>query len=194
MAETTITQRDADERIHESNPFRNRFSCKCGKLKGIDHKDETCDFCFTKCVLLPERKRNYKGWLHDQRNQTTRLLNSKESRFNDQIYISINSNHETVRKINSSEFFMARLNEIINCSITDCKYINDRVNHPDDYDTDITDAFNKVFDYEDYIIQEVFYSWLGEKARDTLHQPAIDTMVQEFTNIIATELILWVKA
>lgn len=188
-----IEPKPYDERIHESNPFRERYSCKCRKLQGKKNYSRLCDFCNTRCVLLPQRVRNYKGWLHDQRNKTARPMNTREKAFYDQIFISINDNHETVRNINASDFFMARLVDIVQSAVTNCAYINNRINEPEHHDTDIMECFNMVYNFMDYQIQEIYYSFLGEKVRDTLYKPEIEQMVEEFTNIISTELILFVR-
>ena len=189
MAHLTYGEKEAEIRIHESNPFKERYSCDCGSIVGEENLGQGCDKCHVAVRLRPAIWRNYKGWVNQPRLRGPRQLNSKEQAFKEQVLDAVHWNSIIRAELEESEFINKNFDDIITQIIGNCKYLNRRINWPKDFDTDITDTMSAVFQYTDYIIQEVYYPPEGEKARDSLWYPDIDTYVQDISNLISGLLV-----
>ena len=188
---TQISEKPSDEQIHDSNPFRPIYSCDCGKITGMENNEVFCWFCNKLCKKRPPRWRNYKGFVNERTNGS-RELNSIEKDFYDEFFRSISLNHETVRNFAVSSFITRHLPEVVNCTITRCKYLNDRLLHPELYEVDMAETYSIIYDYVEYMFNGVYHQPVNyaEKAYDTLYKEDEEYLIQEITNILSYNLIV----
>lgn len=185
-----VSEKPKDEQEHDANPFREEYSCNCGNLTGRKNNDVFCWKCMKFCTKRPPRWRNYKGFINDRTNGT-RELNPKEQAFYDLFFETVSRNHETVRNFNASSFLTRNLKEIVSCAITRCRYLNDRILHPEMYELNVSEIYNVVYDFIEYMFDSVYHEPYpyAEQARDTLYKDSEEYLIQEIANILSYNLI-----
>lgn len=189
---STTVERDEKDIFYDMNPFIAIYSCNCGKIKGMIHKDEYCDFCGTQCEYIGDINARYKGIIVSQSREHPFSVNQKE--YYDILWDGINNDSICLKYLDESRFIKAHLKEITNRICTECKYVKNIELQPNKYkDTiNLDECISNIFKYLDTLINDTRFG-TGERMIDTVDKTNIDIFISNLVLIAANRLVYWVK-
>lgn len=196
MAYTTensfIIERDKNDIFKSISSTTEQYSCKCGKVHGRDNIFHICDQCGETCQKKLSRWIVDKG-IVGQRLHGPRALNDKEKKFYKMIVDAVYSNRVFMLELYKSSFLCQYHLEILNCLVTECEFVNNRIRHPENYkeESDVLPIYTAIYNYLDYLLNYVTW-YPAQKAIETLYQDSIDYYLENVVGLATNQLELYI--